>query len=60
MYRYHTHILLGYREVVSTCLRLPFALLSRAIQQIICRMELMLTRIPMIFAHLPVESNLHP
>lgn len=40
MYTNHTHILLNYREVVSICMRLPFALLSRATQQIICRMEL--------------------
>lgn len=39
-------------------MRLPFPLLSRALQQISCRMELMLTRI--IFTHLPGESNLHP
>lgn len=29
-------------------------------QQISCRMELMLTRISIIFIHLPGESNLHP
>lgn len=55
-YTYHIHILLSYREVVSICMRLPFAPLGRATQQIICRMELMLTRILIIFKPLPVKS----
>lgn len=59
-YASHTPILLSYREVVSICMRLPFALESKATQQIICRLELMLIRLSMIFVHLPVKSNSHP
>lgn len=37
-------------------MRQPFVPVSRATQQVICRMELMLTRISMILAHLPVNQ----
>lgn len=40
-------------------MRLPFALLRRATQQIICGVQLMFAGMPVGFAHLSVESNLH-